>query len=60
MKNGAEIGYDRLKDALPGLLRKTAEETENSIRNWYYELAGTAPQGDYITILMLQYDDPKL
>ncbi len=53
-RDGAPIGYDRLLQALPGLLGPTAVATESAIRAWHRDLAGADLPADDISLLVAQ------
>jgi HAMP domain-containing protein len=57
-RDGKEIGYERLEAVLPSLKAPSAQATEKAIRNWYHQTVAPGPQGDDISLIVLQ-DFPK-
>lgn len=53
-REGETIGYDRLLDVLPSLIKGSARETENAIRAWHASLTRAGPPDDDISLLVLQ------
>jgi len=51
---GEMIGYDRLSEALPELIRGDPGETQQAIKDWHRRLTDGAPALDDITLVVLQ------
>lgn len=59
-RQGNQIGYQRFQEALPGLLRPSASETEKAVRGWFQDVAAPGPLADDITIVILQTSHPRI
>ncbi|MBI3037872.1 SpoIIE family protein phosphatase [bacterium] len=53
-RNGVSIGYPKVKNALPALLKNSAFETENALREWHRSIARPGPLDDDITLVVVQ------
>lgn len=51
---GVPIGFGRLEEALPGLVRRRARETEAAIRDWHTSGTASERPDDDLTLLVLQ------
>lgn len=56
--DGQPVDYDRFLAALPGLMRDSAEATEQAIRDWHGHIVRPGgPQADDITVVVITVGD---
>ena len=52
--SGTAIGFPRVREALPELVRGRAQDTEQTLRDWHGSVTGSGPANDDLTILVIQ------